>query len=177
MCDISLYQLPAEFLQALHTLKPSTPAHQKCLGELRGVCCARRMLPRSYIPRICMDRTPGHDHCGLGEIFRWTLSGLFVESRRIFPLRKVFSPEGEEVGVLRKHRHVSLLIRLTKITAPLQRSQVETFDTSEHPPFPQLQSHMCRIFATFYAHTRLDTWKRIESIYQQQPDDRPTRSR
>ena len=114
-----------------------------------------------------MDNTPGHDRCGPGGIFRWTLSGLFIESRRIFPLRKVFSPEGEEMRILRTHCHLSLLTHLTKITAPLQRSQVETFDTSEHPPFPQLQSHVCRIFATFYAHTRLDTWKRIESIYQQ----------
>ena len=97
MC-IALHPLSAELLQALDTLDPFSPAHQKCLREVQEICDARRKLPRSYIPR-CMDDTPGHGNCGPGEIFRWSCFGSgLVGFDRMFSLDKVFSPEGTEVG-------------------------------------------------------------------------------
>ena len=97
---IALHLLPAELLQVLDVLDSFSPAHQKCLRELQEICGARRRLPRSYVPR-CMDDTPGHDNCGPGEIFLWKLYGDgSVDFMRMFPLHKVFSPEGTEVGVL-----------------------------------------------------------------------------
>ena len=103
---IASYLYSTELLQVLDTLDPFSPAHRECLHELQVVCGTRRNLPRSYIPR-CMDDTPGHDNCGPGEIFRWSF-GFDVEFRRMFPLHKVFSSEGTEVGVFFWRRHLSL---------------------------------------------------------------------
>ena len=105
---IALHLHSAELVQVLDALDPFSPAHQKCLRELQEICGARRMLPRSYIPR-CMDDTPGHDHCGPGEIFQWTIypSG-FVKFNGMFPLDKVFSPEGTEVWGTFWRRRLSL---------------------------------------------------------------------
>ena len=95
---IALHPLSAELLQVLDTIDSFSPAHQKCLRELQEICGARRKLPRSYIPR-CMNDTPGHDNCGPGEIVWWDFySTIRVGFRRMFPLDKVFSPEGTEVG-------------------------------------------------------------------------------
>ena len=106
VCVYCALSLSAELLQVLDILDPFGPAHQKCLRELQEICSTRRTLPRSYIPR-CMDDTPGHDNCGSGRFFQWSL-GWLVESRRMFPLNKVFSPEGTEVGVLFWRRQLSL---------------------------------------------------------------------
>ena len=96
---ITLHLLSAELLQVLDTLDFFSPAHQKCLRELQEICGARRKLPRSYIPRICMDDTPGHDNCGLGGIFQCRVSWLgSVRFRRMFHLDEVFSSKGTEVG-------------------------------------------------------------------------------
>ena len=96
---IALHLHSAEMLQVLDTLDSFSLAHRKCLHELHEICGARKRLPRSYIPCICMDNTHGHGHCGPGEIFRWS-DGLVGGTRfeRMFPLDKVFSPEGTEVG-------------------------------------------------------------------------------
>ena len=99
MC-IALHLLSTELRQVLDTLDSFSPAHQKCLRELQEICGARRKLPRSYTPH-CLHRlngTPGHDHCEPGGIFRWSNDfpgGTLFE--RMFPLDKVFSPEGTEV--------------------------------------------------------------------------------
>ena len=96
---VALYLFAAELVQVLDVLDSFNPAHRICLRELQEICGARRKLPRSYIPRICMDETRGHDHCGPGEIFQWSLyMDGSVEFRRIFSIHKGFFLEETEVG-------------------------------------------------------------------------------
>ena len=81
----------------------------------------------------------------------------------MFPLDKVFSPEGTEVGYFSSVASFPAL--LTKAVAPSQCYWVETFEPSKHPSPHQLQSHMCQIGKIFSAQADLDTRSEIMGIY------------
>ena len=91
-CHVSLLRSPLKLPQALDILDPASPAFRKSLRELRHICGARAILPRSHALLSSLKITSRQPVAsgGSGDVYEGTLNGSKVCVKRV----RVYAKDG-----------------------------------------------------------------------------------